>query len=223
MLGEIKFDHPLFVTARRSPVQRLHQDPFLEAPAHRCRKRWARRSVLARFETGDAADHREIRRQGPAGGLGERLAAGRQPARAVVEIRSVDDGAARSARSQAPGCGEPFRCPIACRCRSSRDRPRSLTVHKPDGAAVSVRARRRVLRGDRPAGPVHAGRRPTAHGRSRSTSTRWRARQPPLNVETLEQFGLPAGEPCSEGRSTMSSSGRCTTSSSKIARSSGGG
>ena len=34
MLGEIAFDHPAVRASGRGPVQRFHQDPFLEIPPH---------------------------------------------------------------------------------------------------------------------------------------------------------------------------------------------
>ena len=88
MLGEIAFDHPLFAALAAAQFndftkirfwkyRRIEQDRLGES------------RVLARFENGDAAVVEKARRQRKARGAGQRLAAGRQPARAVVEIRAA--------------------------------------------------------------------------------------------------------------------------------------
>ena len=82
---------PALRPAGRRPVQRLHQDPFLEVSAaqagiaRRLQQSWPGSKRRPRRR-------RENRRQGTARRPGERLAAGRQPARAVVEVRAADDG-----------------------------------------------------------------------------------------------------------------------------------
>ncbi len=109
MLGEIAFDHPLFALFGRGSVQRFHQDPLLEISTHRWGSAGGAR-VLARFENRRRRHHRETHGQRKARRSGERMAASRQPARPVVEVRPAHVGITGVAKPAAGDRGQP-----ACR------------------------------------------------------------------------------------------------------------
>ena len=103
----------------------------------------------------------EADRQGERGRHGERLESRRQPARAVVEVRPADDGAARSPRPAAVRRrGAHGRRPD--RAARPRDRSRGLVVHKPSGATIAMARGASVVRPGGRAGDLHGrrGRRP---------------------------------------------------------------
>ena len=137
MLGEIAFDHPLF-----APLAGAQFNDFTKIHFWKYRRIDPRSlgdaRVLARFENRRRRRRREIHRQGQAGRAGERLAARRQPARAVVEVRALDDGPAGGARPAAVRRGRTTSSATACRCRSRTTLAKGLVVHKPDGAIVTT-------------------------------------------------------------------------------------
>ena len=208
--------------ARRRPVQRLHQDPFLEVSADRRRARSATSRVLARFENGDPAVVEKAARQGAARRPGQRLEPGRQPARAVVEVRPADGGAARGPRPAPVRRGEPTgRRPRAA--AAPRTRPRA--GRRPQAGRRGRHARagqpRRSTETDEPgvytvdtaARPAVVRREPRPGGEQDRAAAR----------RDAGAVRLPAGEPRPGRRSTASSCGRCRTRSWKAARSSGAG
>ncbi len=201
LLGEIAFDHPLFAPLRRTAVQRLHQDPLLEAsPARRGhrpadsgggsadRNRIGGRSRLLQIDGSDRRQEppptdrpdsvrprpvrerrprrrREGDRQGQHRRHGQRLEPGRQPARAVVEVRPADDGPARPARPAAvrrrgAHGRRPDRPGWPARRGEGPDRPQALGRHGHDGAGRHGVRRRPTSRGSTRSTP------PTARGRS---------------------------------------------------------
>ena len=101
MLGEIAFDHPLFASlagAQFNDFTKIRFWKYRRIDADRL----GDARVLARFETGDAAVIEKPDRQRKARRAGERMAAGRQPACAVVEIRAAHGGVAGTSRTRGP-------------------------------------------------------------------------------------------------------------------------
>ena len=190
---------PALRPARRPAVQRLHEDPLLEASAHRPTRRLGDARVLARFEDGDPAVIEKTVGQGPARRPGQRLAPRRQPARAVVEVRAPDDGPAGAAELRRGPLTASFlvgdRVPLpTAEGRRNRRRPQAGRLD-----------RRRSTGEPRPSpGPTHPGVyvdrhvRP-ARGRSPSTSTRRRARRAAAGRDA-GAVRLPPGEELARGR-----------------------
>ncbi len=167
MLGEIAFDHPLFAPFAGAAVQRLHQDPLLEASASSTRAALGDARVLARFENGDPAVIEKTVGQGAARRPGQRLEPGRQPARAVVQVRAADVGACSNATNPRPfDADEPPRARPGAAAGRGRRSPRGWSSHKPDGATVDDRAGSAIFDRDRSAGRLRGRRRPAGPRRS---------------------------------------------------------
>ena len=102
MLGEIKFDHPLFAPFAGAQFNDFTKIRFWK---HRLIKPESLGDVkvLARFETGDAAVIEKTVGKGRLVIFASGWQPGRQPARAIVEVRALDERIARRANPPCPG------------------------------------------------------------------------------------------------------------------------
>ena len=190
---------PALCAAGRRPVQRLHQDPFLEASADQTGIAGRLATVLARFEAGDAAVVEKAEGKG-------RLvvfASGWQPADSQLARSSkfVPLMTGTAGRANAP-------LPWAERLHLVFDRvpmppieagrARTWRCTNRTGRSRRCAAERCILLGYRPTRRLHgryARRLAVVCGQPRPAGKQdGRARR----LETLEQAGLPPGEPFSE-------------------------
>ena len=209
--------------AGRRPVQRLHQDPLLEISAHRRRRARRRARRWPGSRTATPPSSRKPSGKGRLVVLASGWQPGRQPARAVVEVRAADGGLARSAGTRGRldaanhRVGDRVPLPAVDDDRQGHGRPQAG----------------RRDRDDRSPEPRSSTRR-TSPASTRSTR-RTGARSFAVNLDPLGEqdrrrcpsrpwSSSAAGWRTIRGRrSTASSFGRCRTRSWKAARSSGAG
>ena len=145
--------------------------------------------VLARFENGDAAIIEKLDGQRTARRAGERLATGRQPARPVVEVRAAHVGITGAVETRGRWSrpinvvGDRVPLPVV------DDAVKSMIVHKPDGAAVTI-ARQTAFFDETDQPGVYTLDTPAGASSFAVNLDPLESKTTPLPVETIEQLGV---------------------------------